>query len=769
MKIKPLVAYGIAGAMTAMAGPALAQQASAPAAASTEVAVSPDQPAGGFGDIVVTAQRRSERLSEVPLTITAQTGADLARQGITNSRELQIAVPGLTFASQGAFAEPAIRGVQTTISQAGADSPIAIYLDGFYQPNQVGNIFDLADVERVEVLKGPQGTLFGRNATGGAISIHTLEPSFDLKGHISLSDGVFVGNGVKTANEVTAKGYINIPLVADVLAASVSGFTNLQQGHLTNDVDGSRYGRVKSYLVRGKLLFKPSDGVSFLLSGMYLNRRDDDASTFLPLDGNTVAARPTIPNADPALPAFPNFPDAVYGTKPWHTAGELGGGGQVKTKQWQVSLKSTFDVGGYGTLTSLTGYQKSHPIVLVDVDAAYSPSCLAIGSCITPYVVDYGPDKTFQEEMSFTSEKFGSFSFVAGIFIYLDRHRIGVNLNTPIAADGSIDLNVPGFFYTDAKVDTDAYAGFGEINFDVTDRLRLIGGLRYSSETKTGTGAFFQLHAQNAPRFASHTWNSFTPRISARYRLTDQVNVYATYSKGFKSGILDASNFSPTPVDPETIASYEAGVKINTRGFSLSASGFYYDYKNLQAQFFSGTTVILKNAANARLYGGEVDATVKLNDALQVRAAGSWLPHAEYKKFPGAPVFGNTFDPTTGLLQGLVIDASGQRMLKAPKFTGNFSVDYSGQVANGRLEAHTTLYYSSSFNWELTQRVKTREYITLGANLSYQPDGSSLKFGIFGKNLTNKAYIDGTVLSAYADAVHYAPPRELGVSLDYSF
>jgi iron complex outermembrane receptor protein len=157
-----------------------------------------DNDAGTIEEIVVTAQRRAEPIQYVPFSVVAQTGADLERAGIVDIRDLGDVVPGLVFITQGPFAQPEIRGVQSTIAQAGADSPIAMYIDGVYQLNQPANVFDLADISQVEVLKGPQGTLFGRNATGGAISIHTIQPSYETKGNVTVDYGYY-GDQAKAA------------------------------------------------------------------------------------------------------------------------------------------------------------------------------------------------------------------------------------------------------------------------------------------------------------------------------------------------------------------------------------------------------------------------------------------------------------------------------------------------------------------------------------------------------------------------------------------
>ena len=713
-----------------------------------------DQPAAEqpavYGDIVVTAQRRSERLRDVPLSITAVTGKELAAAGITNIRELGNTIPGLSFTTQGTFAQPTIRGVQSAVSVTGSETPVAIYIDGFYQPNQVANIFDLPDVARVEVLKGPQGTLFGRNATGGAISIYTRDPSFKASGDITLSDGLFGGGGSHGSNEFSAKGNLNVPLVADKLAMSVSAYYDKIDGYLVDDRTGRGTGKVESYLTRAKLLFQPTDGIRFVLTGLIDHRRDDAGASAAPLNGNTIAQF---------------YQPALVPTQPYHVASELKGSiVPTRSKHRAVTLRGEFTIGDLGTLTTLTGYTFADSVTTSDIDAAYAPKC-PFPRCLN-YNINYGPERTFQQELSFASHTFGPLSFVAGLFYYHDRSQSTTNLNPPLNPDGSLVPGGIGLVHNSVLVRTRAYAGFGEVNLAVSDRLHLIGGVRYSIEKKNGVGkrgiAGVPFAFGGLP--TSRAW---TPRLSARFDLTDHANVYATYSKGFKSGVLDAQGFTNIPALPETIESYEIGTKIGGSNYSLTAAAFLYQYKNLQVQFFNGTKTLLGNAANARISGFDLDASAQVADGLKLRLAGSWLPNAEYRNFPTAIAFPlpNT---ATGMRQ-TVIDASGHRLLKAAKLGGSFTADYTTHTGLGEIELSGTLAYSSGFSWELTDRVKTERYATLNTQIALTPTDSPIRLALYGKNLTGRHYVSGVLLAAQVDGVEYVPPKQIGISAGVSF
>lgn len=745
------IARTVAGTLAlTLASGAYAQHAAPPVEPATTEAAPGDDANATLGDIVVTAQRRSERLSDVPISITAQTGADLTRAGITNVRELGNVVPGLSFTTQGTFAQPTIRGVQSSISLGGSDNPIAIYVDGFYQPNQVGNIFDLPDIARVEVLKGPQGTLFGRNATGGAITLYTRDPTFETTGDFTISDGVFVGGSANTSNEISAKGFVSLPLVDDVIALSVSGYYDRIGGYLTDDLTGRATGRVESYLGRVKLLIQPAPGVRLVLSGFYDHRHDDAAASAQPLRGNTNAA---------------NYPDAIIATEPYHVTSELKDSVvPTRSEHRGLTLRGEFDIGDAGTLTSLTGYTRTNAVTTSDIDGAFAPSC-PFPSCLL-YNVGYGPEHTFQQELSFASRKFGAFSVVGGAFYYHDDFTSTTNLNPPLTPDGVLVEGGIGIVHNEAEVRTRAYAGFGEVNWDLTGRLRLIGGVRYNVERKRGTG---QRGVSGVP-FAFGglpTAKTWTPRASIRYALDDRTNVYATYSRGFKSGVLDSQGFTNTPALPESIDSFEIGAKTGSQRFNLSVAGFLYEYKDLQVQFFNGTRTLLGNAANARLYGVDLDATAEVLPGLQLRLAGSWLPHAKYRDFPTGVAFLLPNGPS-GMTQ-VVVDASGRRLLKAPKLTGSVSANYLTETGAGKLELNGTIAYSSPYDWELTSRVRTGRYAMLNTQVALTPTNSRFRVAVFGKNLTNVHYISGTLLAAQIDGVEYSPPRQLGVSLGYAF
>ncbi len=740
--MKGTITFTAAGAgLLLMTGAPVAAQtvdAAAPspgAAASTGPTSSVNQ---GAGDIIVTAQKRSERLQDVPISIVTQTGDQLAAAGVTNTRDLAAVTPGLTYSYTGAWSQPALRGVSTSATNPGAESPIAMYLDGIYQPAQTAQIFDLPDVQRVEVLKGPQGTLFGRNATAGAIQIFTQDPTYDLHGKLTTTAGIVGGGGAsKSAPHVGINGFVSTGLVPDTLAVSVAGYYDHQDGYLRNLArGGTRYGDVNSALIRGKVLFEPASNVKFMLTGYYARRMDRTGESANTPGRFTVAA---------------SVPGAIIAERPWTIAVDAPERPYLRIKTLGGSLRGEIDLDDLGTFTSLTGYTYARTWLDTDIDGGFVSNTPAIRLALCPACTQYAvyqPSRSLSQELNFSSDKFGIFQLTAGVTYFRDR-----------TAQGAI-ANAGSFFYNQI-VKTRSLGAFAELTVTPIDDLTIIGGLRYSKEKANGSGSIFGFPVGIYNRIRNDAW---TPRASVRYALSPRTNLFFTYSQGFKTGVtqqpycVPGITFDCSPANPERLTSYEGGIKTGSRDLSLTASVFHYQYKNLQLLVFDGIGSNIINAATARMTGVDFDATSSLTDVFKVRAGISWLPEAKFLDFPNAAVF---FTPTP------TIDASGTRLLRAPKVTAVAGIDYNQELANGAMiSASANLSYSSRYRWEVTGRFNTGSYATLAARGSYAFPDSPVKVSVYGKNLTNKGFIQGTLLSGSALEAFYSAPREIGLQLE---
>lgn len=702
--------------------PALAQEPAQDQQAEGEV---------GAGEIVVTAQRRAERLTDVPISISVLSGDDLAASGVRATDDLTAVVPGLNFATNGAFAQPTVRGIGTTVSSPGSDANVAIYIDGIYQPNQIGNFSNLADLEQVEVLKGPQGTLFGRNATGGAIRITTRRPSFTPTGTMTASFGRF--------NEIRGSAYGSAPL-SDTVAASVAFLYSDDEGYTRNLGTGNRVSDSTSLVFRGKLLWAPSDRVEFTLAGMHSERDANPAFSLGVLNGNNtnLTRAGAIATGDPREVALSFDPI-------------------VDARSDLISLTGKIDL-GFADLSSISSYQRTRTFLLTDTDRTN----LALGRADLP-----GRQETFTQEVNLVSSGSGPFKWFLGAFYYNDdaTGTTFVNLN-PLAT-------VP-------TLKTEAIAPFGEVNYTLGD-LTLIGGLRYNHERKDFTAVRGALVERRSKSFTN-----LTPRVGLRYALSPSANVYATWSRGFKSGLFDqvlsGTALVVTPVEPEKVDAYETGFKYGKGRTSLSLAGFLYDYDNIQFQAFNpnagGLTQVF-NAAKARIYGGEIEFSTSPVDNLNLRANAAYT-HSEYRSFPTATIFcpigppsqGNrsivrgALNPCTGAISN---GATGNQLIRTPEFTASVSADYRIDLASGAIDLSASTTYSGPFYWDPGNRLRENGYVLVNAEIAYTFPGEQLRLAVWGRNLLDETYSLYVTESAAGDSVAYARPASYGLSARLSF
>jgi iron complex outermembrane receptor protein len=707
-------------------GVGYAQASGAPGSLSSSIAPAADASTGPqVAEVIVTAQRRSERLRDVPLSVTAQTGAQLAAQGVTQVQDLTQVVPGLKIDRVGAYTSPAIRGISTQLTSPGADANVAIYLDGVYQPNQAANSFDLPDISRVEVLKGPQGTLFGRNATGGAIQIFTLDPGFTTKGQVSATYGSF--------NERQVKGFIGGPLIADKLAASLSAYYDKNDGYYHDVVHGGHAGRLESASVRAKLLAQPTDALKVILTAFYSDRKDATSTLGTALNGNSIDRGV----AGAIVPTRPG--DVAFNGDPSNNVTSYGG-----------SVRATLDQ-SLGTFTATASGTRVRDHIFLDADYGYTPSGGLTYKLNTP-------DLTYSGELNFASRQLGPFNFVTGLFAYYDH----ANYNP-------IQVIPPGVsIFGHAK--SVSYAGYFEANYNITERLTAIAGIRYSYEQRRllGMAVFGLVDRATAPirEYDRHHWTSVTPRFSLRYKIDDLTNVYFTYSQGFKSGAYNVSGipFVPPPatvappVDPESVQAFEVGVKtILFDRLTLNAAAFYYKYKDQQVNAYQRVNgvdfSVLTNAASARNYGADIDGTLEVTHELSMRAGLSLL-HARYQKFDAAVV-----EIPTGLggNQEVNRSASGNALVRSPDWTLTLSADYQKEFATGKLLLSANLYHSDKFFFEVGNRVRQPAYTTLGARAGWEFGQSGVRLTVWGKNLTDETIIEGAFITRAADGLGYMP------------
>ncbi|WP_317928886.1 TonB-dependent receptor [Halioxenophilus sp. WMMB6] len=696
-------------------------------------------------EVVVTAQRKEQRLTDVPFTVNALSDTQLEKAGVTNIFDLQNTVAGLTFGGVGNLTQPAIRGLSTGVSTNGSENPNALYVDDVYYSQ--GNLFgaNLPDIQRIEVLKGPQGTLFGRNSVGGAIRLFTKDPTFENSGNITVDSGYYTGEGDSQSSPHNAvRGFVSIPMVSDTLAMSLSGGYDHTDGFLTDDESGDQYGTVVRSNARVKFLYQPTDSIKAVVSGFYLKHNDEGLQSATPYNGWVVASL---------------YPGSVVSSTPYHTAFDSGNGLEYNdaiVKSSGGSARIEFDIGDIGTLTSITAYHDTEVFNQTTLPQAKgSVTCVTTFACVDYYYL--ANNKGVSQEFNFASEKIGIVSYTAGLFYY-NQDSSTVTAIQETVVPGGIPVKTNKFKINSAAV-------YGQADIDLTEAWTLSVGGRYTREPHEDTITYPIVETRK------ETFESFIPRISLQYELSPSANIYATYSEGEKSGLTGIDNTASNPpyqsIDPEENNAYEVGYKYAAASLAVNLSAFYYDYKNKQEQGFTGGAVFVQNTGPVEIYGIDADATVQLSNEFILKGGLSWVPVAEYTDFEGA--VGYTVNVGSGVISQVVFDATGERLMKAPELTANLSLDYEKSTDAGFFDASANVSYSSKVYHDIYQVIEQDDYFTLSARAGYTFSDLGLRVGIYGRNLTGEDYIAHGFPSGQGFTAAYARPQELGLSLNYSY
>lgn len=709
-------------------------------------------------EIIVTSQRREQRLEEIPMAIIALSGDMLERSGIANMHDLGQVTPGLQVNWAGGFSQPSIRGVSTLTNGPEAENNIALYIDGFYEPSSVVFNMDLANLAGIEVLKGPQGTLYGRNATGGAILLNTLAPSETLTGKAEVTYGRF--------DDKRITGYISGP-INDRIRYSVAGYKRDMEGYIELS-DPERVGRgtgkfvpLEQEALRTKLEMDITESLTATLAYNYVYADDSRGMLFTPFD-----------NVSPSVPEPP-----ARAVKRDMTSYNSKTTRPVTQNQYTLKLQWILP---FGSLTSYTGHSSTIAENFYDTDGTYAQNSRTINRF---------DEDTFQQALDLSINTIDNLELIVGAMYYeneTDSHP-GMAIQ---AFNGDTLLQ-----RIDTGIASEAYALYADGTYHITDSLSLNLGGRYSYEEKeayfqriTGTGSVVFPFTKKKDDF-----DQFTPRLSLRYQINDRVGAYAAYSQGFRSGTYSLSG-AATPemwnaLDPELIDAYEIGVKVTGDRYRLDVATFYYDYQDLQVSTTQphpsgvGNLTVFENADTAKVLGFDALLEVALTEKLSVRIGGAWLD-AEYKRFPNATGLG--LDISTGTnVSSQQQDWSGQRMARAPEFSGNIGADYFTPIAGGNggsLLLSANLSYSDSYvvnNPSLygplagslanKQRYVQGSITLLNANATWTDRSERYSIGIFGTNLTNEKYLIQHTGTASGDRGNYQQPRSLGIRLGYQF
>jgi iron complex outermembrane receptor protein len=690
-------------------------------------------------EVVVSAQRRQESLSDVPMSITAVSAEALTKAGITSTLDLGTVVPGLTMTKYSNALQPSMRGISSQNSSAGDTSSVAIYLDGVYQTSITSTIMDLPDVAQIEALKGPQGALYGQNATAGALIITTKAPSSEPEGKLTLSYGNY--------DDTSLGGYLSGPL-GERVSASLSASYQSRDGFRKHVVSGERDSGIDSKTVRGKLLIQPTDKADISLTTYYSKREDSSTYAGFALNNNSLG--------------YAFFPDAPrvtdedqYGTTP-HVG--------TVTESRGFSAKGEFETDP-GTFTIIGSYAEHEGSGLSDLDA----------SPINYFTYEYLAidQQSLVTEINFASRQFGRMSFIAG-GLYIDSDdRFNPSVSafwsppTVYPDDTPANILLPSYIVKKKEI----LAGYAELTAEITSTLTISAGGRWTQEEQEG---YRGVTADNlvASKFNGETWREFSPRLTAKYSISPDSNLYASYSEGFRGGQVQTATILSAPdvppIDPETAASYEIGYKGRlAENLSLNLAVYTYEIENLQLLVYNPTEGSkLQNAAKASGDGLDFDVTWAPSSELTLSAGVAYLD-AQYDDFPnGASYVPNPGGGNTQTTK----DFSGQRPLRAPKWSGNISASYETELDAGVLGAFATVYSTDDFGLEPDNRISQRSHTSLNAEFSFSPAAvAGMRLVLWGKNLTDEEYLTNAIVTGIADFVTYGDPRTYGLRAEYDF
>lgn len=738
------------------------------------------QEAGVLEEVTVTAQKREQSLQEVPVSVTAISGAEIREGRVTGVADVALETPNFTM-TQFNIGEPQyyIRGIGNSLDSAGSDPAVATFIDEVYIGRSGGSAMDLYDLERVEVLRGPQGTLFGKNVVGGALSILTRKPSDDFEAKF----GATVGNYSQTV----FKGLVNGGLAENV-AGKFSFSKRDRDGYVDNVVDGQEYHDEDNLSLRGQLLFTPTERTEILFGLDYSS--DDQA-------GNCRNVNNLDLNNPLGLAVF--YPPVIAATT----------GGDVRKCASTADARQERDIYGAmlridhdfdgATLTSITAYRNS--------DYEWLEDLAGMPHGQTPFnLIDTAREEAdqFSQELRLTSTAGGTLDWLVGAF-YMEedvsrQERFIGSFHAPLAAMGFNLLN--GDVSFDQENTTTSTAVFGQIDYHFNERFSWSVGARYARDDKEIDQALVNYEnpafdsavlsavlgvpvnlvvlgiPANGPAdligfistgnpgvlktpytvSAQEDWSEFLPSTNLRWQFADQGYAYFTVARGYKSGAFVSATTTPqaaaTPLDPEIATNYELGLKsqfLNNR-LRFNASIFRMDYEDLQVFRLEGSLLVGANA-EATSEGLEIDVAALLTD--------NWLLSANY----------GYLDATYDSFESGTQDFTGNRLPRAPENSFSINNSYTFNLAGGSMLDFDLGYaWQDDFFHDPNNIEATREdaFGLLNAGLTWTSSDRRWDVSVWGKNLTDEEYRTHTIISNIAGTVDlWSLPRTYGVTVNY--
>lgn len=678
--------------------------------------------------IVVTARKVSENLQEVPVSISSFDGEALEEAGVIEFGDVSKLTSNFTALPNGALGSSTpsltIRGQTAGSYTVNSDQAIGVYVNGAPIPRSPGVFNNLFDIERIEVLKGPQGTLYGKNTTGGAINVITKAPEFnEFSGHVKATIGNY--------DRIDLEGVLNIPLVDDKLAARFGAIKTDRDGFGRGVVTGRELADDNEFAIRGGLLFSPTETVTFRLSGNY-HEVDESGSINRSLQ-TVLGGLVSLESQDPDI-----YVGNEFGTVP-----------QVqKFDEFDVNLNTKIEFGA-ATLESITSYREH------DLFYEYRRIPLT-GNVIAQDA------KIFAQELRLNGEAFS------------DRlnWQVGAFYSTETGSDTDLLPELGQTAVAESK--NTGWALFTQNTFAITDALNFTFGLRYTDEHREVTDLDPSADALVAPLFAEADFSGWSWLLGLDYKISPDVMLYANASKGFKSGGVDLKDLN-TILEPEYVLNYEAGIKseLFDNVWRLNLSGFYSDYTNIQRTTFDPTaatpTTVLRNIAAATIWGLELESVIAPVEGLTLSQSVG-LTKPKYDEYIGTDALGN---PT---------DLSGDPF-PGPRWQVAISGRYEFDASDSARIGMQANYFWISKDDRATdallasltpEKARLEPYGTVNAQIDVDFADAGVNIAVFGTNLTDKEYFSAAFittlgpLGTVSDRIT-GNPRTWGVRLTKRF
>ncbi len=726
-------------------------------------------------DVVITARKVTENLQDAPIAVTAFSGTELQTRGLQEVANLALATPNLNITngiSGGSSSTTAIfiRGIGQRDFIPTVDPGVGVYRDGVYLGRSVGSNLDFADIARIEVLRGPQGTLYGKNTIGGAVSIITREPSFEGE----VEAGVTIGERNRFDLDFLASG----PLVADKLAGKLVFASRSADGYVDRITDGRKFGDDDRYTAKAELLWRASDTLNFRLAADILEQRQESGAT-----SQRIVDQANPNTGAPTLVASWNATQAArLGQEPLTTATALSGGPyQVKgtapsydnVDSWGVSLTADWDIGG-AALKSITSYR--------DLQSGFSSPGQPIFANLNLL-----EQSQFSQELQLTGSAFDDrLDWLLGAFYFTEdaysvsgaRLWTGFTITIPSLAACQAGVGaVCQDFNSDNIIDTtgESTAVFAQGTWKFTDRLSFTGGARYTQEEKDFTvlGRQLQINRIAAQGSASDSWDDVSPMASLDWRATDDALLYAKVARGFKSGGFNGrpnNTQSIQPVDPETVISYETGAKtdwLNGR-LRVNLAAFLNQYENYQEVVAVtdpafGILSLVENIGELETKGFEVEITARVSEPLTVFASVGYTD-AKYKK--------------VGVTSSFSVE---DKPVQIPEWTTNLGFNFAQNLGPGELSLRADWSYNSGYENYINNvkagpadtsfrgGVETKSFSIVNTRIAYAPENTPWEFALYGKNILDEFYWRTSGYNSGGGTGSGVPnePRELGVRITY--